>query len=164
MGWCAKTRRIICFSGGIHLAPAWATGEPGQEENMSEFTQLNLNTKSQERIAHANQRRKFSAVQKAAALSAVMITSLLGVVLLQTIGCSRQKSQPAASVPANQNPQTAATSAVLPAPASSTAPTPTPAKKAVRKRATLATYTDSESGVSFRSSDEVRRCFWLFEL
>src|SRR5712691_3051378 len=135
------------------LVPPPQVSKPG-EANMAQFTQLNLQGKSEGKAApnipSANQRprfcgKKFSRKQKTAALvGSLMVTSLLAVFFLGTSGCS--KKEPARSVAMSQNQPTSPASIASPsttAPAESQ-PAPTkPAKKSAKRRPSTVTYTNS---------------------
>src|SRR5713226_631778 len=143
------------------LVPPPQVSKPG-EANMAQFTQLNLQGKSEGKAApnipSANQRprccgKKFSRKQKTAALVGwLMVTSLLAVFFLGTSGCS--KKEPAKSVAMSQNQPTPPASITPDSPtalAESQPPAPTkPAKKSAKRRSSTVTYTNRTYGLSFQ--------------
>ncbi|HEY7617654.1 MAG TPA: hypothetical protein VH744_12685 [Terriglobales bacterium] len=113
---------------------------------MAQFTQLNLQQKTEPKKATQQKRSKSSGA--IITIGSLMLASTLGVFLLGTNGCS--KGKPAADS-ANQSPtqpQVPAASVSLPlTPAASQPATP---KKIVKKRPANVTYKDGTYGVSFR--------------
>ena len=129
---------------------------------MAQFTQLNLQGKSESKAASnirgANQRprfcgKKFSCKQKTAALvGSLMVTSLLAVFFLGTSGCSKKESAKSVAMSQNQptppasitpNSRTALTESQPAAPKK-------PAKKSAKRRSSTVTYTNRTYGLSFQ--------------
>src|SRR6266852_1739157 len=141
------------------IVPPPQVSKPG-EANMAQFTQLNLQGKSEGKAApnipSANRRprfygKKLTGKQKTAALvGSLMVTSLLAVFFLGTSGCS--KKEPAKSVMMSQPTSPASiTSPSTTAPAESQPPAPTkPAKKSAKRRSSTVTYTNRTYGLSFQ--------------
>jgi hypothetical protein len=117
---------------------------------MPQFTQLNLQNKSDSKSQPNALRSDFVGKQTITLFSgAVLATALVGGLLLETSGCSRENDTAVSS--AIQHPITQPTSN-SPAPmqeAPAAAPT-TVAKKVVKKRPTTTLYADKNYGVSFR--------------
>src|SRR5712692_11077031 len=143
------------------LVPPPQVSKPG-EANMAQFTQLNLQGKSESKAAPnipgANQRprscgKKFSRKQKTAALvGSLMVTSLLAVFFLGTSGCS--KKEPAKSVAMSQNQPTPPASITPDSPTALAESQPAapkkPAKKSAKRRSSTVTYTNRTYGLSFQ--------------
>jgi hypothetical protein len=113
---------------------------------MSQFTQLNLQSKSDSK-SQPNPTSSFIGKQTIALFAgAVLATALIGGLLLETSGCSREND----TAVAIQRPITPSTTNST-APIQEAAATPAPvAKKVVKKRPTAALYADKNYGVSFR--------------
>ncbi len=114
---------------------------------MSQFTQLNLQGKSESKTDSKSQTTPSFIGKQTIALfaGAVLATALIGGLLLETSGCSREND----TAVAIQRPITPSTTS-SPAPIQEAA-APAPAvKKVVKKRPTGALYADKNYGVSFR--------------
>lgn len=113
---------------------------------MSQFTQLNLQGKSDSK-SQPNAAPSFIGKQTIALFAcAVLATALIGGLLLETSGCSREND----TAVAIQRPITpSTTSSPAPMQEATTAPAPV-AKKVVKKRPTAALYADKNYGVTFR--------------
>ena len=115
---------------------------------MPQFTQLNLQSKSNSKAQPNTTRSDFVGKQTIALFAgAVLVTALVGGLLLETSGCSRENDT-AVSIqrPAIQPVTTS------PAPVQEVAPAAAPApvaKKVVKKRPTSALYADKNFGVTF---------------
>ena len=128
---------------------------------MAHFTQLGLSGKPEDKSQGVwrgnpyptSSRKKFSGKQKIAAVAASLIaSSLLGISLLETSGCSKETSKQARTNIADQPAMPAAMSQ-QPELATTAAPTPgaKPARKKSRQhRLAAATYTNPVYGISFR--------------
>jgi hypothetical protein len=114
---------------------------------MSQFTQLNLQSKSDSKSQSQVTRSEFVGKQTIALFAgAVLATALVGGLLLETSGCSREND----TAVAIQHPITQPLT-TFPAPVQEAAAAPVPvAKKVVKKRPTAALYADKNYGVSFR--------------
>ena len=122
---------------------------------MAQFTQLGLSEKPEaqtSKISIDEQHRSFVGKQTVAVFVwSLMTAALLGIFLLETSGCSREKSKidsPVAQSNVGQgtmtpvsNSSTSTTEAAIAAPAP---------KKVIHKRPTTAAYDDPTYGVSFR--------------
>jgi hypothetical protein len=132
---------------------------------MGQFTQLNLQGKPEGQpprsTSAAGQRpnvshKGFTGKQKTAALlGSLLATSLVGILFLETSGCSKGNDRAAVIAP----PAPVSTSPVMPSQASSTppvtaVPAPMPEKKPVQKKrsrtAYISRYSDPASGLTFR--------------
>jgi len=114
---------------------------------MSQFTQLNLQNKSDSKSQ--NRTPEFVGKQTIALFAgAVLATALVGGLLLETSGCSRENDT---AVSANiQRPVTPPiTSSAAPTQEATTTPAPV-VKKVVKKRPMGALYADKNFGVTFR--------------
>jgi hypothetical protein len=115
---------------------------------MSQFTQLNLQSKSDSKSQNATNSEFIGKQTIALFAGAVLATTLIGGLLLETSGCSRENDTAVSS--AIQRPITPASS---PAPMQETpaAQTPAPvARKVVKKQPTAVLYADKNYGVTFR--------------
>lgn len=119
---------------------------------MPQFTQLNLQGKAERKSDLKSQRNEtpgFIGKQSIALFSgAVLATALVGGLLLETSGCSREND----TAVAIQRPVTPPVApSVAPMQEAAAAPAPAPVvKKVVKKRAATALYADKSFGVSFR--------------
>lgn len=113
---------------------------------MPQFTQLNLQSKSDSK-SQPNPASSFVGKQTIALFAgAVLATALFGGLLLETSGCSREND----TAVAIQHPITPSiTSSPAPIQEAPAAPAPV-AKKVVKRRPTTALYADKDHGVSFR--------------
>jgi hypothetical protein len=114
---------------------------------MSQFTQLNLQNKSDSNPQSNTSRPEFIGKQTIALFAgAVLASALVGGLLLETSGCSREND----TAVAIQRPITPASSPapMQAAPAPTAAPAPV-AKKKVVKKPTTALYADKNYGVTF---------------
>lgn len=122
---------------------------------MAQFTQLGLSEKPEaktSRISINDQPESFVGKQTVAVFVwALMTTALLGIFLLETSGCSREKSKiDSASAQSSMSPGTISPVASSTAgTAEAAVPTPAP-KKVVHKPPTTVAYDDPTYGVSFR--------------
>jgi len=125
------------------------TGIPAQETNMSQFTQLNLQSKPDSKSQPNVPRSEFVGKQTIALFAgAVLATTLVGGLLLETSGCSRENDNVSSTI---QHPITqTTTNAPAPIQEAATVPATIPAaKKIVKKRPTTALYSDKNYGVTF---------------
>jgi hypothetical protein len=115
---------------------------------MSQFTQLNLQSKSNSKSQPNTTRSDFVGKQTIALFAgAVLATALVGGLLLETSGCSRENDTAVAiQRPAIQPVTTSPALVQEVAPAAAPAPV---AKKIVKKRPTSALYADKNFGVTF---------------
>jgi hypothetical protein len=134
---------------------------------MGQFTQLNLQGKPEGKPVRstpsADQRstvghKGFTGRQKTAALlGSLLATALVGIVFLETSGCSKGSDRSAVIAP----PAPVSANPAMPSPASSTPPAAAvaatlPEKKPVQKKRTsrrtayISIYSDTASGLSFR--------------
>lgn len=117
---------------------------------MSQFTQLNLQGKSDSESQPNVPSSEFVGKQTIALFAgAVLATTLVGGLLLETSGCSRENDTAVSST--IQHPVTqATTNAPTPIQEATTVPATIPAaKKIVKKRPTTTLYADKNYGVSF---------------
>jgi hypothetical protein len=117
---------------------------------MSQFTQLNLQGKSDSKSQPNVPSSEFVGKQTIALFAgAVLATTLVGGLLLETSGCSRENDTAVSST--IQHPVTqATTNAPTPIQEATTVPATIPAaKKIVKKRPTTTLYADKNYGVSF---------------
>jgi hypothetical protein len=120
---------------------------------MAQFTQLNLQAKTEAKKLDQAPRKGSKSNGTIITIGSLMLASTIGIFLLGTNGCSKGTSKPAVADSGNQNlqtslPQVPATNVSLPtAPVASQPAAP---KKVVRKRPSTVTYTDKTYGVSFR--------------
>ena len=113
---------------------------------MPQFTQLNLQNKSDSKPQPTTTSSELVGKQTIALFAcAVLGTALIGGLLLETSGCSRENDNAAAI----QHPITQPTNSPAPIQEATAAPAPV-AKKIVKKRPTAALYADKNYGVSFR--------------
>jgi hypothetical protein len=115
---------------------------------MSQFTQLNLQSKSESKSQPKPTRPEFVGKQTIALFAgAVLATALVGGLLLETSGCSREND----TAVAIQHPITpSVTPSATPIQQATPAATPAPvAKKVVKKRPTTTLYADKNYGVTF---------------
>jgi hypothetical protein len=114
---------------------------------MPQFTQLNLQNKSDSKSQPSTTSSELVGKQTIALFAcAALGTALIGGLLLETSGCSRENDNAAAI----QHPITQPTTN-SPAPIQEATAVPAPvAKKIVKKRPTAALYADKNYGVSFR--------------
>jgi hypothetical protein len=134
---------------------------------MGQFTQLNLQGKPEgqppRNTSAVSQRpsvshKRFTGKQRTAALvGSLLATSLVGILFLETSGCSKGSNRAAIIAP----PAPVSTSPAMPSQAASTPPAaavaaPLPEKKPVQKKrssrrtAYISRYSDPASGLSFR--------------
>ena len=112
---------------------------------MSQLTQLNLQTKSDSK---SPTRPEFIGKQTIALFAgAVLATALVGCLLLETSGCSRENDTAVSA--AIQRPITP-TSAPAPIQQPTPAAAPAPVAKKIVKKPTAALYADKNFGVTFR--------------
>jgi hypothetical protein len=120
---------------------------------MAQFTQLGLSGKPEAKASQVtihDNKQGFVGKQTVAVFAWSLLTAgLLGIFLLETSGCSREKSKIESPVAQNSMSQ-AALSPVSAAPTVAEAPASTPAPKKVVHRVTSVAYDDATYGVSFR--------------
>ncbi len=117
---------------------------------MSQFTQLNLQSTSNSKSQPNVPRSEFVGKQTIALFAgAVLATALVGGLLLETSGCSRENDTAVSSTIQHPVTQTT-TNAPTPIQEATTIPATIPAaKKIVKKRPTTSLYADKNYGVSF---------------
>jgi hypothetical protein len=116
---------------------------------MPQFTQLNLQSKPDSKSQPNVPRSEFVGKQTVALFAgAVLATTLVGGLLLETSGCSRENDNVNSTI---QHPVTqTTTNAPAPIQEAATVPATIPAaKKIVKKRPTTAQYSDKNYGVTF---------------
>jgi hypothetical protein len=116
---------------------------------MPQFTQLNLQNKSDSKSQPSTTSSELVGKQTIALFAcAVLATTLVGGLLLETSGCSRENDTAVTST--IQHPVTQTNSAPTPIQEAATVPAAIPAvKKIVKKRPTTTLYADKNYGVSF---------------
>jgi len=117
---------------------------------MSQFTQLNLQSKSDSKSQPNTTRSDFIGKQTLALFAcAVLATALVGGLLLETSGCSRENDTAVSAAIQRPITPTSSPAPVQAAAAPAAAPAPV-AKKVVKKQPTAALYADKTYGVTFR--------------
>ena len=135
-----------------HFTQLGLSGSPDKKPETKPQGKTQPNGLSETQPAQSNPKKPTAKQKTAALVGCVIVTSLLGVFLLES-GCSKESDKTAAIAPPNQTAVSQPSTTILTPPISASTPvaSQTPAKKKSRQRKVLTSiYTDPTYGVSFR--------------